>query len=47
MLGLKHPDTSNEAAEQVLKLAESLWRTRPPSCPVPEVLPVLMDKLAR
>jgi tetratricopeptide (TPR) repeat protein len=46
-VNLKHPDTSNEAAEQVLQLAEYLWRNRPSSCPAPEVLPVLMQKLAQ
>jgi tetratricopeptide (TPR) repeat protein len=47
MVNLKHADTSNEAAEQVLQLAESLWRNRPASCAAPEVLPVLMQKLAQ
>jgi cytochrome c-type biogenesis protein CcmH/NrfG len=47
MVNLKHADTSNEAAEQVLQLAESLWRNRPVSCAAPEVLPMLMQKLAQ
>jgi tetratricopeptide (TPR) repeat protein len=47
MVNLKHADTSNEAAEQVLQLAESLWRKHPASCAAPEVLPVLMQKLAQ
>lgn len=46
MLNLKHPDTSNEASEQVLQLAEFLWQNRPPSCSGPAVLPVLMQKLS-
>jgi tetratricopeptide (TPR) repeat protein len=47
LLKLKHPDTSNEAAEEGLQLAETLWRGRPTDCPAPEVLPVLMQKLAQ
>ena len=46
-LTLKKPDTSNEASEQVLQMAASLWRQRPASCPAPEVLPALMQKLAQ
>jgi cytochrome c-type biogenesis protein CcmH/NrfG len=47
ILGLKNPDVSNEAAEQLLQLAESLWHARSASCTSPEVLPVLMQKLAQ
>ena len=45
-INVKKPEMSNEAAEGLLGIAESLWRERPPACPVPEVLPVLMRKLA-
>ena len=47
LVGLKKTDTSNEAAEQVLQLAQTLWRSRPAQCQAPEVLPVLMEKLAQ
>lgn len=47
ILALKRPDTSNEASEHVLQLAESLWRDRPASCATPEVLPLLMQKLTQ
>lgn len=44
-LNLQRPDTSNEAAERVLQMAQDIWRGRPPSCSMPEVLPVIMQKL--
>lgn len=40
-------DTSNEAAEDVLQAAESLWKTRSPKCAVPEVLPLIMQKVTQ
>jgi tetratricopeptide (TPR) repeat protein len=47
LLNLKKPDTSNEASERALQLAESLWRAHSSSCPAPEVLPAMMQKLSR
>jgi tetratricopeptide (TPR) repeat protein len=47
ILALKKSDTSNEAAEQVLQLSETLWRERPAVCPAPEVIPMLMQKLTQ
>jgi Flp pilus assembly protein TadD len=40
-------DRSNEAAEEVLQIAESLWRKRATGCSAPDMLPVLMRKLAQ
>ena len=46
-LAINHPDTSNEAAEQVLQQAELLWKDRPQRCTFPELLAPLMKKLAQ
>lgn len=46
-LNVKHPDVTNESAEQLLELAERLWKTRPPKCAPPELVSVLMRKLSQ
>jgi tetratricopeptide (TPR) repeat protein len=46
-LAAKSTDMSNEGAEEVLQTAESLWAKRAAGCAAPELLPVLMQKLAQ